>query len=525
MTIEQWLEDGKSDAYRRKLPQLADLLDGLAQATAALRAADWNDDASATAPYLPEPLNRAEARDSRPADASTAVTPSEAGPTIAELSVQLASGAVRSERLTEEALAVIAARNPRLNAFITITADEALERAREADREIAAGRYLGKLHGIPLSLKDIFDQAGKANTAGSRLREGSIAERNAPIVSRLADAGAVFVGRANLHEFALGTTTEDSGWGLARHPIDDTRSPGGSSGGSAIAVRSGMSIASVGTDTGGSIRIPSAACGLVGLKPEWGEIPADGVVPLSRQLDHVGPLARSVADAAIMYDVLRGAAEGTTNVAGASLSSLSFAALGGYFMDRLGTDVETGILRAIETLRSHGATVGDASIAHAKDIAPVYLHLVLADAAAYHAVALDRRPHAYTANVRLRLEMGRQILAEDYERALRGRAVLRRDVESALQGVDALVLPALGIEAPPIGAATVPVNGGQEPVRTAMLRCTQLFNVTSHPAISLPCGTTQSGLPIGLQIVGHPGRTGDLLRVAAAVERALFTTR
>jgi len=182
-------------------------------------------------------------------------------------------------------------------------------------------------------------------------------------------------------------------------------------------------------------------------------------------------------------------------------------------------------LRHFETLRSHGATVGDASIAHAKDIAPVYLHLVLADAAAYHAVALDRRPHAYTANVRLRLEMGRHILAEDYERALRGRAVLRRDVESALQGVDALVLPALGIEAPPIGAATVPVNGGQEPVRTAMLRCTQLFNVTSHPAISLPCGTTQSGLPIGLQIVGHPGRTGDLLRVAAAVERALFTTR
>jgi aspartyl-tRNA(Asn)/glutamyl-tRNA(Gln) amidotransferase subunit A len=525
MTIEQWLEDGKSDAYRRKLPELADLLQGLSQATAALRAADWNDDASAAAKYSPEPLVPTEPADSRPAGASTPATPSEAGPTIAELSVQLASGAVRSERLTEDALAVIAARNPRLNAFIAITADEALARARDADREIAGGRYLGKLHGIPLSLKDIFDQAGRANTAASRLREGCIAERHAPIVSRLADAGAVFVGRTNLHEFALGTTTEDSGWGLARHPIDDTRSPGGSSGGSAIAVRSGMSIASVGTDTGGSIRIPSAACGIVGLKPGWGEIPADGVVPLSRQLDHVGPLARSVADAAIMYDVLRGAAQGSTSVGGAPLSRLSFAALGGYFMDRLATDVEAGIRQALDTLRTQGARVGTASIAHAKDIAPVYLHLVLADAAAYHAVTLDRRPHAYTANVRLRLEMGRHILAEDYERALRGREVLRHDVESALQGVDALLLPALGIEAPPIGAATVPVNGGQEPVRTAMLRCTQLFNVTSHPAISLPCGTTRAGLPIGLQIVGHPGRTGDLLRAAAAVERALLTTR
>jgi aspartyl-tRNA(Asn)/glutamyl-tRNA(Gln) amidotransferase subunit A len=524
MTIEQWLEDGKSDAYRRKLPELADLLGGLAPATAALRAADWNDDASGAAPYAPEPLRSGETRADH-SDESAASVPSDAGPTIVELSAQLASGAVRSERLTEDALAIIAARNPRLNAFIVVTADEALSRARAADKEIAGGRYLGKLHGIPLSLKDIFDQAGQANTAASRLREGRLAERDAPIVSRLADAGAVFVGRTNLHEFALGTTTEDSGWGLARNPIDDTRSPGGSSGGSAIAVRSGMSIASVGTDTGGSIRIPAAACGIVGLKPGWGEISADGVVPLSRQLDHVGPLARSVADAAIMYDVLRGAAQDSTSVAGAPLARLSFAALGGYFMERLGTEVEASVTRAIETLRTQGAKVGTASITHAKDIAPVYLHLVLADAAAYHAVTLDRRPHAYTPNVRLRLEMGRQILAEDYERAMRGRAVLRRDVAIALEDVDALLLPALGIEAPPIGAATVPVKGGEEPVRTAMLRCTQLFNVTGHPAISIPCGVSRAGLPIALQLVGHPARTGDLLRVATAVERALHTIR
>jgi aspartyl-tRNA(Asn)/glutamyl-tRNA(Gln) amidotransferase subunit A len=226
-----------------------------------------------------------------------------------------------------------------------------------------------------------------------------------------------------------------------------------------------------------------------------------------------------------MYDVLRGADPGATSMAPARLSSLSFAVLGGYFSERLGTEIEAGVNGAIEALRTAGAGIGSATIAHAKDISPVYLHLVLADAAAFHATTLDHRPHAYTPNVRLRLEMGRHILAEDYERAVRGRAVLRRDVDLALQGVDALLLPALAIEAPPIGAATVPVRGGQEPVRSVMLRCTQLFNVTSHPAISVPCGTTRDGLPIGLQLVGHSGRTADLLRAAAAVERALASTR
>jgi aspartyl-tRNA(Asn)/glutamyl-tRNA(Gln) amidotransferase subunit A len=525
MTIEQWLEDSKSDAYRRKLPELADLLEGLAQSTAALRAADWNDDASGAAPYSPDALPEADARAQADRETTTAAAAdSLLGPTLASLAPRLAAGHVRSEQLTEDALAVITSLNPRLNAFIAVTADAALTHAREADRDIAGGRHRGPLHGIPISLKDIVDQAGLPNTAASRLREGRVAARHAPIVSHMAEAGAVFVGRTNLHEFALGTTTEDSGWGPARHPVDDTRSPGGSSGGSAIAVRTGMSIASVGTDTGGSIRIPAAACGIVGLKPGWGEIAADGVVPLSRQLDHVGPLVRSVADATIMYDVLRGVRHGSTMLDGTGIARLSFAVLNP-FMDRLGTEIEAGVNRAIEALRTAGAAVGVASIAHAKDVSPVYLHLVLADAGAYHAATLERRPDAYTPNVRLRLEMGRHILAEDYERALRGRAVLRRDVDAALQGVDALLLPALAIEAPPIGAATVPVRGGPEPVRSAMLRCTQLFNVTGHPAISLPCGTTRDGLPVGLQVVGPHGRTADLLRIAAAVERALDSTR
>jgi aspartyl-tRNA(Asn)/glutamyl-tRNA(Gln) amidotransferase subunit A len=443
--------------------------------------------------------------------------------TIWELAHLVARGELHAEKLAEGALATIASLNPRLNAFITVTGEAALDSARRVDREIAAGRYLGPLHGMPISIKDLIDVAGVATTAASKLRADCIAGGDAPVVARLRAAGAVLVGKTNLHEFAFGTTNEDSGWGPARHPLDETRSPGGSSGGSAVAVKTGMSIASLGTDTGGSIRIPAAACGVVGLKPGWGEIPADAVVPLSRQLDHVGPLARSVADAALLYDVLRGAQPRPQAEIPAALSGLKLAVLDGYFVDRLSTEVDQGFHIAVETLRRTGAIISAASIPHASSIGPVYLPLVLADAAAYHAPMLERRPHAYTPNVRLRLEMGRHVLAEDYVRAQRGREVLRREVDRALDGVDGLILPSLSIEAPPIGAATVPVKGGDEQVRTAMLRCTQLFNLSGHPAISVPCGATKAGLPIGLQIVGHSRRTVDLLRVASAIERSLHT--
>lgn len=446
--------------------------------------------------------------------------------TITSVAPRVASGELRSERLTEDALSVIARLNPRLNAFITVTADDALASARRVDREIAGGRYLGPLHGLPISIKDLIDVAGVPTTAASKLREGRIAQRDAPIVSHLREAGAVFVGKTNLHEFALGTTNEDSAWGPARNPVDEKRSPGGSSGGSAIAVCTGMSFASIGTDTGGSIRIPAAACGVVGLKPGWAEINADAIIPLSRQLDHVGPLTRSVADAELLFDVLRGV-RGSSEGAGDTLkaSALKLTMLGGYFMDRVSEEVDRGINAAVEILQRDGATVGATNLAHASDIAPVYLHIVLPDAAAYHAATLERRPHAYTDSVRLRLEMGRHVLAEDYVRAVGARSVLRREVDRALAGVDGLLLPALAIEAPPIGASTVPVKGGTEPVRNVMLRCTQLFNLTGHPAISLPCGVTRGGLPIGLQIVGHFGQTADLLRVARAVEQTLSSKR
>lgn len=442
--------------------------------------------------------------------------------TIADAAPRLAKGQLKSEKLTEECLSQIEALNPKLNAFITVTADEALKAARDADKDIAGGRYRGPLHGIPVSLKDLVDLKGIRTTAGSLVRASHVATEDAVVTSRLRDAGAVFVGKTNLHEFAFGTTTEDSGFGKAHHPVDPSRSPGGSSGGSAIAIATGMSLGTVGTDTGGSIRIPAAVCGIVGLKPGWGEISASGVVPLSRQLDHVGPLGACVTDAWIQYNAMLPAGRQTTGVpAAASLKGLRLGVPAGYLFDQLDADVERVVMSTIDTLRRLGAIVTEVAIPHVTDMAAIYLHLVLGDAAEYHARTLISRPQDYTPNVRLRLEMARYVLAEDYVRALRGKAVIAHEVDRALDGVDALVLPSLAIPAPPIGAATMPVKGGPEAVRTLMLRCTQLFNLSGHPAISIPCGHTHGGLPIGFQLAGHHGQTPALVQAALAVERAI----
>jgi aspartyl-tRNA(Asn)/glutamyl-tRNA(Gln) amidotransferase subunit A len=286
-----------------------------------------------------------------------------------------------------------------------------------------------------------------------------------------------------------------------------------------------MSVASIGTDTGGSIRIPSAACGTVGLKPAWGDVPCDGVVPLSRSLDHVGPLARSVADAWLIYLVLRGAptaARWPLPVRG-SAKGLRLGVPRAYFHDVLDDDVRARFAASLAWLRQAGAQTVDVEIPRASGAPAVYLHTSLPEASAYHAGWLAAVPERYTRNVRLRLEMGRYLLAEDYVRAQAARIALRREVDAALDGCDALVLPTLPIPAPVIGAASVDVAGTTQPVRAMMLRLTQLFNLTGHPAVSIPMGETASGLPCGLQLVGRHQDTEGLLAAAAACEPIVFS--
>jgi aspartyl-tRNA(Asn)/glutamyl-tRNA(Gln) amidotransferase subunit A len=439
----------------------------------------------------------------------------------------LRAGTISAGEVTEACLRRIEADNPRLNAFVLVMADEARKQARQADRELAAGLDRGPLHGVPISIKDLLDVRGTRTTAASHVRDGHVlAEHDAPAVARLRQAGAVFIGKTNLHEFAFGTTSEDSAFGPARNPHDPSRSPGGSSGGSAISVAAGMALATIGTDTGGSIRIPSAACGVVGLKPTYGEVSTDRVVPLSRTLDHVGPLARSVTDAWLVYRGLVGAGSGRPPraaeiTAPVPVSSLRLAVPRVYFCDVLDDEVRARFEESLDRLREAGARIDETDIAHASHIAPVYLTLVLADAAAYHATTLETMPELYTPPVRIRLEMGRYVLGEDYARALKGREVLRREVDAAVAGHDALVLPTLPIPAPPLGAVSVPVGGAVEPIRNLMLRQTQLFNLTGHPAISLPCGRTADGLPCGLQLVGARRHTEALMRTALACEPCL----
>jgi aspartyl-tRNA(Asn)/glutamyl-tRNA(Gln) amidotransferase subunit A len=440
--------------------------------------------------------------------------------TIQELGKQLRAGAITSAEIVETCLTRIEAGNRAINAFILVMGNEARQRAREADSELAAGRDRGPLHGVPLSIKDLLDVRGTATTAASRVRDGHLAGRDAPAIAHLRAAGAVFVGKTNLHEYALGTTSEDSAFGPVRNPLDTTRSAGGSSGGSAASVAAGMALATVGTDTGGSIRIPASCCGIVGLKPSFGDVSTDGVIPLSSSLDHVGPLAGSVADAWTVFRALTGDLKASPLVS-PTISGLRLSLPRPYFCDMLDDDVRRRFEEALAAFRAAGVRVREVEIPHTETIATVYMHIALREASAYHAATLAAVPERYTPPVRQRLEMGRQVGAEDYLRALAGRDALRRDVDAALADSDALVLPTLPIAAPTIGAEQVQVGATKEPLRSVMLRLTQLFNITGHPAISIPCGLTRDGLPCGLQLVGARAQTEQLVRTALACETAM----
>ena len=419
-----------------------------------------------------------------------------------------------SVALTTHCLERIAARNEALRVFITVMADQAMADAQRADEEIAQGRYRGALHGVPVSIKDLVDVAGTPTTSGSAVRPRHPLH-DAPVVRNLRRAGAVIVGKTNLHEFAYGTTSDETAFGAVRHPLDPSRSPGGSSGGAAVSIVEGMAFGALGTDTGGSIRIPAAACGIVGLKPTHGEISCEEVVPLSTTLDHVGPLTRTVRDCAALFLGMR---DGDVGGAAQAKGSAWLGIPRNYFFEKLDDDVRALFGRARSLLEQAGYSMSAVEIPLAERTPDVYLHIGLPESAWYHAPLLETQADRYSPGVRRRIELGRYVLAEDYLRAMHAREVLRRTVDKALEGLDALMLPTLPIGAPPSGAATVNVGGTDEPVRAMMLRLTQLFDITGHPAIALPCGLGADGLPRSLQLVGHRGATERLLDVAAAVE-------
>lgn len=419
----------------------------------------------------------------------------------------------------EAALSAIATHNARTNAFILVDADGAREQAQAADDERRRGIDRGPLHGVPVSIKDLIDIAGQVTTAGSQVLADSVAAADATVITRLRAAGAVLIGKTNLHEFALGTTCEDSGFGPVHHPLDPTRSPGGSSGGSAVAVATGMSEMSVGSDTGGSIRIPASVCGLVGLKPSFNDVPTTGVIPLSTTFDHVGPLTRTVADAAAMWRVL--ADRAADRVSPPEAPTLRLGLLGDYFRAPLQPEVAAAFDAAVAALRAAGVTIETRSLPETASILDVYVKIVLSEGAAWHARYLDTRGDRYRPTVRARFLAGRDFTAVDYLGAQEACEAYRERVDRALHGVDALLLPTLPILAPTLGQSEIRIGDLDVPVRAAMLRNTQLFNMTGHPAISLPMAMPAGTLPAGLQLVGRLDRTSTLLAIASACEKII----
>ncbi|MCL4466065.1 MAG: amidase family protein [Chloroflexi bacterium] len=418
---------------------------------------------------------------------------------------------------------------PRLNCYVTLLGDAARAAARMAEREIGAGNYRGPLHGIPVALKDIFDVAGVKTTASSKILADSVATADSTVARLLQDAGAIIVGKTNLHEFAFGVTTNNPHYGPTRNPWDTTRVPGGSSGGSGAAVAASLCSAATGTDTGGSIRIPASLCGIVGLKPTFGRVSKAGVVPLSWTLDHMGPLSKSVEDAAIFLQAIAGydAADPTTvrrpvpnyrQAVGLGVRGLRLGVPKQHFFSGLQEDVQRAVRAAIDHFASLGVAVEEVSLPHADYINPAFAPIIHAEAAAYHERWLLERPQDYGKETRARLEVGLTVLGTQYVNAQRARAVIRGDFEQALTQVDALITPTIPAVAMPIGADSITIDGESKELRSVYNRLTSPVNLVGLPAVSLPCGFSGEGLPIGLQLIGGAFGEETLITLGHAYE-------
>jgi aspartyl-tRNA(Asn)/glutamyl-tRNA(Gln) amidotransferase subunit A len=442
----------------------------------------------------------------------------ESGEQLTGLSLAEASERVRAKKvspveLTRACLSRIEAVDRKLNAFITVTADGALAEARAAEEEIGRGRWRGALHGIPIALKDLVDTMGVRTTAASNLFKDRVPTEDAEIVSRLRAAGAVMLGKLNMHELAFGGSTVVSAFGPVHNPWALERSVGGSSAGSAAAVAAGLCYGAIGSDTGGSIRQPAAFCGIVGHKPTYGRVSTRGVVPLAWSLDHVGPMTRRVRDAALMLQPL---ADALDSIALEPKSGLRLGIPRSPFYEGLHPDVEQATSAALGVLASLGARALDLALDTAVDSAIVVLR---AEAYAFHEATVASSPELYQPETLKRIRGGAEVTASAYIAAKRKLEAARLDFRRVFETVDLLVLPTTPVPPPVIDEllADMPNLRAREFV---LLRNTRPWNGLGLPAISVPCGFTKDGLPIGLQIIGPAGDEARVLALAHAYEQA-----
>lgn len=450
---------------------------------------------------------------------------------LSEVSRRIAGREVSPIEVTEAVLARIAQVDPQLNAFITVTGEAALAEAREAEAEIARGDYRGPLHGVPISLKDLLYTAGVRTTAGSRLLADFVPEQDATVVRKLRAAGAISVGKTNMLELAYGEIHPD--FGVTRNPWQPEFGTAGSSSGSGAAVAAGLGFASIGSDTGGSIRGPAAFCGVVGLKPTYGLVSRSGAVPLSWSLDHIGPMTRTVGDCAIVLDAIAG--YDPTDPTSARQSPQGYVAALEQPMERrpiIGVampeaadasppEVWQVVAAAGQVARDLGWETREVSLPHPRQTSRTLMAMLYAEASAYHASWLRDCPEKYSNNTRERLELGALLPAALYLRAQRVRAVIVAAYRELFQQIDLLLLPPSTIPSYRIDTPeSEPISESGDDM-SAGVRFSAPFNLTGQPGVSLPAGASVDGLPIGVQLVGRPFRDADVLRAAAMLEPSL----
>ena len=435
--------------------------------------------------------------------------------------------------LTQACLERIEKLNPGLNAFITVTAESALASARAAEEAIGRGDWKGPLHGIPIALKDLLDTAGVRTTAGSAVFRERIPQQDAEVVRRLKAAGAVLLGKLNMHEFAFGGSSAFSAFGPVRNPWNPAYSPGGSSGGSAAAVAAQMCYAALGSDTGGSIREPAACCGIVGLKPSFGRVSTRGAIPLSWSLDHLGPMTRTVSDAALVLQAIAGydpqdpvsidepVADYTAQI-DAPTSQLRLGLPRDFFYEELHPDIEAAMQAALGVLAGLTRTQRDvpplAADAGYASIMEPYVAILSAEAYEFHSDYVAKSPELYQAATLKRIRSGADVTLSAYMHSRRRLDQIRNAGAGFFADVDLLITPTMPV--PPYALAELAEPGTARPLELRMLHHTRPFNFLGLPTVSVPCGFTAAGLPVGLQISGPPGSEACVLRLARAYERA-----
>jgi aspartyl-tRNA(Asn)/glutamyl-tRNA(Gln) amidotransferase subunit A len=452
---------------------------------------------------------------------------------VAALGEKIRTRQISPVELTEAYLDRIDQFRERLLAYITVNRDDARTAARNAEAELIAGDWRGPFHGVPVALKDLCYTRGVLTTGGSKILADFVPDFDSTVWARLREAGAVLLGKLNLHEFAAGVTNTNPHWGTCRNPYNLERIPGGSSGGSGAAIAAHTAAATIGTDTGGSIRIPAAFCGCVGMKPTWSRVSRFGVMPLADSLDHVGPITRTVRDAALMLQVIAGhdPHDSTSStepmpdyVQGLTGGDLTGVRVGiiKELLTGLSDEVAISFNSALLQLRILGAEVDEVEIANIDMSSTIATAIMFAEAGEYHEQWMRTRAHDYGADVRRMLEAGMLTPAIYYVRAQRSRAAILAETLKALDKFTVLVAPTAAIPAPRIDVGGRALSDSGEPVDmvAAVLRFTAPFNVTGQPALALPTGLSPEGLPLSMQIIGKPFDEATVFKVADAYERA-----